>query len=514
MQIFFNGKELDLNLNERVAITIQSNDLAEISKPNTSFTNAFKIPKTANNVAVMKYLGVVGSTSRIPYQLNNVNLFEDSFPLMINGYCAVQEVLDDSYSINIYGSEKTFFEKLKNVTLKDIYPSTPIMWNGEVLINYVNASEVFCFPVAQYNADTRESGFLSSQAFIKTLTTSTSPHFFVKYLFETIFAHLGYVVEYPMSDEADFKRLVIPSMKGVSHFNAQNNSYFDIKQCLHEVACDVFVKELMQRYGLVVKCDEFNKKVTFVKMDYLLSSSPIIDWTDKFQSLSSHKYSIGSYGQKNYYKYADDVGDETFASFSPAFAANILDGVFQIENELLPVENVVFESAFSKASYWGDVTLNSGYETQGRLFYSNYPFGHFLFDVAENSKSDDGQYSNEEVPFNLMYLKTLSDQVDFTFIDTLGGNYTARVPIRICTNDNISFQHYLDTHYTQLKILFNSMEVVKVKMKLSVLDIYGIDLFKRVYLQQLGSYFFINKITNWEKNKIAEVELVKIPPVN
>jgi len=515
MQIFLNGQELDLDPDARVAITLQVNDLADISKPNTSYTNRFNISKmSANNIKAFEYLGVPGSRTRIPYQMTNINVYEDSLPLIVNGYCAIEQVVPDSYSINIYGSEKTFFELLKSVTLKDIYPVTEIVWNGSTLLNYLNTTENFCFPVAQYNAQTTESGYLTAQAYIRTYTTSTSPHFFVKYLFEKVFEHLGYTLEYPMTDETDFKNLVISSKKGVSHFGTQNGALFNIQQCMHDVACDVFVKEIMQRYGLVVKCDEFNKKITFIRMEDLLLNSPINDWSDKFDSLVNQKYTIGSYSQKNLYKYTDDIADANFPTFTPDFYANILDGTFEIDNELLPAEGTIFESSFSKALYWGDVTLSNGYATQGRLFYTNYFFGHFLFDVAENKLDNDNQLEIKEVPFQLMYLKTWPDEVDFTFLEPLGQQYTARVPIRLCTNDNISFQHYIDTHYGQLVNLFDNMEVVKVKMKLSVVDIYQFDFFKRIYLEQFGSYFFVNKITNWEKNKLTEVELIKIPPVN
>jgi hypothetical protein len=473
----------------------------------------------------MEYLGVNGTTTRIPYSQNNVTVVEDSVTLVYNGFAEVTDSNSKEYAINIYGSEKTFFEQIKLLTLKDIYPSTPVLWTADNLLNYVNATENFCFPVAQYNTDTFHTYLtqIFQPLFTKTKALETSPHFFVKYLFESIFTHLGYTLSFPSSISNDevYKNLVISSQKGVSNLGVVYDSNFDIKQCVHEVGVDVFLKEIMYRYGLIIKVDEFKKKITFTRMNDLLSSAIVYDWTDKFVETKSEKYSIGSYGQNNYLAYSDDVIDDAaYALYPDRFGADVLRGSFAIDNTTLDKEKTIIDSAFSKAKLWGFELITTGEPpdivgVKGRLFtLTGIVGGEFLFNVSENELLDDGTKKPRENPFSLMYLKTLSEPINYTILDDVNSPHTlTNTTARVCTNDNLSFQSFIDNNYGELINLLDNMVVVKAVMNLSVIDIYKFDFFRRIYLQQFGANFYVNRINNYQKNKLVEVELIKIPTI-
>lgn len=529
MQIYFNGKELDLAQDERVTLTLQMNNLADISKANTSFTNSFKVPKTARNVGIMEYLGVNGNSTRIPYEQNKVTVLEDSIVLVNDGYAVVDNTDPKNYDINIYGSEKTFFEQVKNYTLQDVYPDTNVMWTAPNLLNYVTSMTDWCLPVAQYNADAYHTSFAQAinPAFTRTKALETSPHFFVKNLFERIFSHLGYTVSFPMSGDSVFNRLIIPSQKGVSQLGVIYGANFNIKQCVFDTGCDTLIKEVMQRYGLLIKVDELKKKVTFTRFTDLLTTSEILDWTDKYVDVKNEKYTIGSYGQTNYYKYAEDTLDNGVANISiiiPTFGANALQGSFDIDNATLDKENTVFESSFTKAKAWGEKIITGtteafGIGSQGRIYTpSNAIIGYPLFNVAENELSDSDDVTSEKNNrvnnFQLMYLKTIEDPVSFGIMDNFGVYQTlVTSQAKVCTNDNIGFQKFLDDNYSGVISLLDNMVVIKAMMKLSVLDIYQFDFHKRIYLQQYGAYFYVNRISNYQKNKLTEVELIKIPAI-
>ncbi|PZR11688.1 MAG: hypothetical protein DI539_20415 [Flavobacterium psychrophilum] len=531
MQIIFNGKELQLNPDSKVALTLQINNVADISKPNTSFTNSFKVPKGAKNDLIMEFLGVNGSNTRIPYSQNKVTMLEDSIVLVNDGYAVVDSTSDPrNYALNIYGSEKTFFQVIKNYTLQDVYPDTNVMWTAPNLLNYVTSMTDWCLPVAQYNADAYHTSFAQAGitgAYTRTKALETSPHFFVKKLFESIFSYLGYTVSYPMSGDNVFNRLVIPSQKGVKELSVVYGANFNIKQCVFNKGCDILIKELMQRYGLLIKVDELKKKVTFTRFTDLLTTSPILDWTDKYIEMKNEKYSIGSYAQTNYYKYSEDILDDGVANISiiiPSFGANALQGSFNIDNATLDKENTVFESTFSKAKAWGEKIITGtteafGIASQGRLFTpSTGLLGYPLFNVAENELSDfdnpASEKKNRENEFQLMYLKTIEDPVNFGIMDNFGVyQQLVTSQAKVCTHDNIGFQKFLDDNYSGVISLLDNMVVTKVMMNLSVLDIYQFDFHKRIYLQQYASYFYVNRISNWQKNKLTEVELIKIPAI-
>lgn len=510
MQLFINGKEVDLSADERIAITLQACDMGDISRANTSYSNSFKVPKTANNVSVMEYLGVPGTVTRIPYQLNNVTLIEDSIVLVNNGYGVISETIDTHYSINVYGAEKAFFEKIRQYTIKETYGLRSILWSAQNLLNYLNPTSDFCFPVAQYNAETIHSGSLqnSGNVFSRTKAMSSSPHFFVKTLFQKIFSFLGYSLEYPMQNDFLFGNLVMPAGKGISKFPAVHGEFFNVQNLVPEISCDVFIREIMQRYGLIVQVDETAKKVTFKRMQDLILNGTVADWTDKFVEFKNEKYSMGKYGQKNYFKYSEDVENEFYPTQYPA---DELMGTFELDNETLDKEVTIIESNFQKAQYYRFSETNNS--AKGRIFFHTQGGASYnLLDVAENEQQDNGDLKEKEVPHQLMYLYPIGT-LSFSFIEPDGTTRTQSISGRACSNSNISFQQYINTNYSQIINLLNNMHLIKVRMKLSLLDVYNFDFFKRIYLQQYGAFFYLNKISNFEKDKLTEVELIRIPPI-
>jgi hypothetical protein len=520
MQIFLNGEELDLYKGEVVAITLQINDLGELDKANTSYTNSFKIPRSANNTRIMQNLGIPGNSSRIMYSLNNITILEDSLPILVNGFAKVTEVTPLYYSINVYGSEKTFFEKIKNVTVKDCFPTINISWTAGSLKSYANATLAFCFPVAQYNTDTIHSGSLQSAGaiFSKTKVIYTSPVFFAKYLFEQIFIHLGYTLDYPIANDNVFLKLVVPSQNGVSSFGLQYGDTFNIKNCVQDVGADVYIKEIMYRFGLIIQVDELNKRVSFTKMDNLLNAGTPKDWTDKMVEFKSEKYEINGYGQVNYMRYAeDDEADENFPYIAPD---NELTGSFNLDVETYNAEQTVISSVAIKPKIWGQLESNDW--SKGIIYFYNQPapnHSFWMFDIAENKKND--LLDNLEipqpkgVPFQFLYLKTLPNVMQF-FLSPNGADDAYNLPqtVKSPQKDFLSFQYYIDNYYQNVQRLLGSPTVIKVNMKLDTTDIYNFNFFTRIYLEQFGSFFYLNKINNWQKNKLAEVELIRIPPIS
>ena len=43
---------------------------------------------------------------------------------------------------------------------------------------------------------------------------------------------------------------------------------------------------------------------------------------------------------------------------------------------------------------------------------------------------------------------------------------------------------------------------------------YLLDLFKLKYIEQLGSFFYINKVLSYRPNKVTKVEIIRIIPVD
>lgn len=518
MQLFINGKEISLSADERVAITLQQNDLADVSKPNTSYTNKFKILKNADNIAAMEFLGVAGFTSRMPYRLNNVNLLEDSILLIQNGFCEIVDSDSKYYNINVYGSEKEFFEKIKGYTLQDVYPDENVTWNVNNLFHYTSGTTTFCFPIAQYSNASYHSNFVQqNNPFTRCSSLEMSPNFFVRNLFKNIFLHVGYTFELPTSVTTDpvYNNLIVPSQKGVRANGVVYGQPFNVKNCVPRLDCITLIKEIMWRYGLVMQVNQSRKKVIFFKLSELITSSEIVDWSDKFSELKSEIYSIGNYGQTNIFEYADDEADENIPEFYPA---NLLRGIFQLDNETLPNEKTVITSAIKKGKICKQEELTGNTGVKGVVFLDfnsgQIVTGDFLFDLFETTVSDEGQISNRDIPTYLMHLTTRNDIINFGIMDNFGFYTTRDIVAKVATNENISFQDFINNHYQGLINVLNTPMLVKCKMNLNLLDIHNLDFNKRYYIKQLHSHFYLNKIKNWENGKEVEVELIRIPPTN
>jgi hypothetical protein len=97
-----------------------------------------------------------------------------------------------------------------------------------------------------------------------------------------------------------------------------------------------FLKDIMQRYGLVFQKRAFENHLDFIKIEDLLIDKPnAIDWSDKLVSVDSAMYKP-NYKRFNYanYKYDSDV--EPFAN-----------GTMSVDNETLPFAGDLFTSLFT-----------------------------------------------------------------------------------------------------------------------------------------------------------------------
>jgi len=110
---------LELPADTKIKYTKQISDIFNIAKVNASYTNAFNVPKTPENTAILDCLGLVGSTSKIPYQKTPVTVRENGIDLIKNGWLEVKET-SDFYKINIIDGAIDFFKQIENSYLSDV----------------------------------------------------------------------------------------------------------------------------------------------------------------------------------------------------------------------------------------------------------------------------------------------------------------------------------------------------------------------------------------------------------
>src|SRR5690554_2038903 len=119
VELIIDGQTLELDDSTKIKYTKQISDIFNISKIKSSYTNSFTIPRTPKNTQIFQGLGLVGSTSKIPYQKVPVTLKDNGFDVVRNGWLDVKETTD-SYKINIIDGCIDFFKDIENINIGDL----------------------------------------------------------------------------------------------------------------------------------------------------------------------------------------------------------------------------------------------------------------------------------------------------------------------------------------------------------------------------------------------------------
>lgn len=213
-----------------------------------------------------------------------------------------------------------------------------------------------------------------------------------------------------------------------------------------------YFKILSQYFGWTIKVDHQNRVVYARTFDYIANRKTYApDWTNKIAMNEDTEtdFDIGDYAQENIVRFAENkvAGYQDAASFA-------------INNANLGSSKVLL-----------DVKVSSGRD-----------------DVIEQWQvSDDGKYKwkDSQAPHLIKWLDSSS-------------------PIEHITPGVVI------SKYTSLIETLQSVKLIRLKMLLSVLDIYTFDQFTPIFLRQYGRYFYVNKISNWEAGKLCDVELLQL----
>lgn len=502
-----------------VSQTFQIADINDLTTVKTSYTNRLKAPITDRNSRIFDYIDkykkyvYAGVPLDFPYGLlPKAKIVENGIEVVSNAYCRLFKVTDTHFEFAIYGVTKTFFEKIKELSLQSVYPSNPQELTAINLSQYIDEDNDFLFGMAGYMFS-NETDYTGPTPETKLFTIHLSPQFFVKDMFTKIFDYVGYTVEYPiingasLETTADWKNFVLSAKKAISGLGVAYGDTFDVKDLVPEMSCSQFIKEINVRFNLRMIVDELNKIVIFKNLDEQLKNGVVEDWSDKLHAVRENEYSLGEYAKNNYYEYAEDEG-------------NNLRGTFELIDGRLPSENTVFTSEFEKSQYATPIFIDLE-EAPNEL--TRY----YILDLS----------SPDEIPLQFMYRKKIDiihkyrlvkdpailplTYLDFTlfvvnliqfedkYVTKEKGNPTN--VLAIVNNPRVSFQKFLDENYPETIKMLNRAQVTSADVYLSVLDVKNLDFFGLIYLKQIGSNFLLNKVSNYQEGKVTKVELIRIP---
>jgi hypothetical protein len=297
---------------------------------------------------------------------------------------------------------------------------------------------------------------------------------------------------------------------------------FEINGNMPEMTLKEFVKSLAQRYNLLFKADVVSQVITVLTYDEVYNATPL-DWTDRLnvggRKLDFHP---AFFGQNNQFRWADEtnnpvdyangqllINDEILSkaivSIQQPFAASLdvirFDNVSVSQIPLLEYDEISVSSGDAPAiaaanqviiyNVTPNILNTLGFQTSAvyklttvkpRLLYV------FLTIMSDELVYDDGtntaQDSNPE-PLTKFWNDT---PYNLTFVDNESG---------------------LIDNYISLAFSFGRFKKLTVLMNLTAIDALTFAFDRTITINPYGR-FYVNKINNYQPNKLTEVELIKV----
>jgi aspartate 1-decarboxylase len=251
------------------------------------------------------------------------------------------------------------------------------------------------------------------------------------------------------------------------------------------------LKTLALEYGLTFVPDNVKKIIYFRQFKDLYANKPNArDWTSKLDKgkPESVRTRFGNYGQVNQMKYQPDATHDEQGRG---------DGFFRIDDQTLPIEKELFTLKVAASE---DVTRMNG------------------LPMVEIAKLHLGGFKNKTQPRIVML-----DRQNITGGDVLYKvnqvtqfQSSADIPltrfIDDTKTDSLGFDRYLiNSEYKELvDFMLKKTKVLEAFFNLDITDIDRFDFFIPVYLKQYSSYFYVNKIENYQKGKSTKVQLIRM----
>jgi len=271
----------------------------------------------------------------------------------------------------------------------------------------------------------------------------------------------------------------------------QYGSTIDFSKLLPKIKQIDFLKAIMQQFGMIYKLNN-DGSYSFITINELLKGTAGKDnYTQKINREKSELYSIGNSGKKNYFKYQYSDNDKITAGYADKTIEIDIDNITE-EVDLIPS---IIEAA-------GDYILYDNWQTISSVH------------AYENTETDNTAVPRYKLNGNnkLVIARKVMHEVDYYTV----GN--GNIYITFEFNENQAVAQFKDFHWSELSDLYYTeyINIIQKPLKkvvqfwLTPIDIYFLDMFKIIYLEQYQSYFYLNKVSNFQAGKLTDCEIIKI----
>lgn len=204
-RLFIEEREVELQPDTVIAITLQINDFAEMVDRQANYTNQFKVPRTRANREIFELVDVVQSETSLPYRKLKARVIKEGIQVIDNGF-AIIESSTDHYNVTVYGGLVDFFKIIEGKKLSDLDLSAyNHLWNfNNVMDSRIN-TDGYIYAIidnAQVNYQIDNTN--------KTIRADYAlPCMFVHTIIEKIVSEAGFVLSGDILNSPIYQNLIL-----------------------------------------------------------------------------------------------------------------------------------------------------------------------------------------------------------------------------------------------------------------------------------------------------------------
>ena len=246
-----------------------------------------------------------------------------------------------------------------------------------------------------------------------------------------------------------------------------------------------FLKHICNYFCLIPKTDEAARKITFTPFDRVVTNIGFSskDWSKKLVNPDDYKltWTLGEYAKKNTLEFKED-------STVPAGYGN---GEFAALNNNLNGTYKVYESPFAASE---DVSIWDGSITLAKI------------DRVVIGTNNERAFKNKVEP-RIILLEDGTGNIDLFE----GATSTSVSNFKVGVFGDMSFQYANTMFYKGIRRILREVKRITHWFYLSPSDVANFDHSIPVYIEQLGHYFYVEKIDRWIAGEKCRVDLIMIP---
>ena len=229
-ELILNGVSVDLSDATKIAFSKAANNIAEIQKRQSDFSNIFKLPITTKNRTFFESIENLNSASSLPYGTITAKYIESGRVVVEEGTATIVNSDQDFYYLKLNSGNKEFFGLFPDLKIKDLLiPGSVHDRDFLTVVNSRTNDSGFIYPLINW-FESNSTAFNDPEAD----TEFMFPCLFLKDIFDAVVVLTGYKSKGTFIDSAEFPNVLFSPKdfrrpeEAIEKYNSQTQNAADI----------------------------------------------------------------------------------------------------------------------------------------------------------------------------------------------------------------------------------------------------------------------------------------------